>query len=229
MAPIFLVTPTLEDVYRRLHAHYGHQHWWPAQSPFEVLVGTILTQNTNWKNVARAIENLREAGVLAPRRLMDLPLEELETLIRPAGYFRLKAGRLRNLLRVLLDEYGGSLEAMFATDLETLRPKLLAINGVGPETADSILLYAGNLPSFVVDTYTYRVMTRHGWIEFDADYHAIKDYFESSLERDPQLYNEFHALLVRVGNEYCGKTPRCEACPLRELLPEDGPLVSPEF
>jgi endonuclease-3 related protein len=219
------MTATLEKVYQRLLDCFGPQQWWPAQSPFEVLVGTILTQNTSWKNVERAIDNLREAGALEPERLYQLPLGELEELIKPAGYFRLKAKRLRNLLRYLIERFDGSLEVMFATSLGTLREELLAINGIGPETADSILLYAGKLPTFVVDTYTYRVMARHGWIDFETDYHSLKDYFESSLERDPALYNEFHALLVRVGNEYCRKTPQCDECPLCDLLPDAGPRL----
>jgi endonuclease III related protein len=223
------MTPTLHDIYMRLAARYGPQHWWPAETPFEVLVGTILTQNTSWKNVERAIGNLREAGLLDVRRLYDLPSEELEELIRPVGHFRVKGRRLRNLLALLVERYDGSLEQMFATGLELLRGELLTINGVGPETADSILLYAGNMPSFVVDTYTHRVLKRHGWVEFDADYHQIKDHFESSLEPDAALYKEFHALLVRVGSEHCGKTPKCDCCPLADLLPEVGPLEPPEF
>lgn len=222
-APIAM-TATLREVYQRLLARYGPQHWWPAQSPLEVVVGAVLTQHTSWKNVARAIENLREAGVLEARRLYGLPREELEELIRPAGSFRVKAQRLRNVLRLLVEEYEGSLEKMFAAPLDQLRQELLAINGVGPETADSILLYAGRLPTFVVDTYTHRVLKRHGWIEPEADDQALKDHVESSLEYDPALLNELHALLVRVGNQHCRKTPRCEDCPLVELLPEGGPL-----
>ncbi|MFH1922225.1 MAG: endonuclease III domain-containing protein, partial [Planctomycetota bacterium] len=167
------MSATLEEVYDRLLAAYGSQHWWPGDSPFEVLVGAVLVQNTAWKNVAKAIDRLKQEGLLEPRVLYDLPTNELEELIRPAGYFRLKARRLRNLLELLVDRYGGSLEAMFATELSTLREELLGVNGVGPETADSILLYAGGRPTFVVDTYTLRVLARHGWIHFDADYHQI--------------------------------------------------------
>lgn len=218
------MTSQLQRVYERLFSHYGPQHWWPAETPFEVMVGAVLTQNTNWKNVEKAIRNLREAGVLSPRALYKLPLEELAELIQPAGYFRLKAKRLHNLLRLLVEEYDASFEAMFATDRETLREQLLAVNGIGPETADSILLYAGQIPTFVVDTYTHRVLARHGWIDFDTDYHSIKDHFESSLERDAALFNEFHGLLVRVGNEHCRKTPKCEGCPLEKMLPGGKPL-----
>ena len=143
-------------------------------------------------------------------------------MIRPAGYYRLKARRLKNLVEFVFAEYGGSLDAMFSTQLTTLREQLLRVNGIGPETADSILLYAGELPTFVVDNYTARVLKRHGWIEPEADYYAIKDQFESELEADVELYNEFHALLVRVGNHYCRKTPKCDECPLVDMLPDNG-------
>ena len=216
------MTATLSDVYQRLFHAFGPQDWWPGDSPFEVIVGAVLVQNTAWKNVARAIENLREADLLAPEPLDEVPLEELEELIRPAGYYRLKARRLRNLLDFLRDRYDGSLEAMFAAGLSTLREQLLSINGIGPETADSILLYAAELPIFVVDAYTARVLKRHGWIEPEADYYALQEHFHQHLEEDVALYNEFHALLVRVGHLYCRKTPKCEQCPLRELLPEGG-------
>jgi len=216
------MSATLREVYQRLLDAFGPQHWWPGQSPFEVMVGAVLVQNTAWKNVERAIEELREAGLLEPRVLHRLPVEQLQELIRPAGYYRLKARRLANLLDFVVGEYGGSLDAMFATPQSTLRQQLLGVNGVGPETADSILLYAGGLPTFVVDTYTARVLKRHGWIEPEAGYQAIKEHFESSLEEDVQLYNEYHALLVRLGHFHCRKTPKCDGCPLRHLLPESG-------
>jgi endonuclease-3 related protein len=222
------MTSILLDVYQRLFDAFGPQHWWPGQTPFEVLIGAVLVQNTSWKNVEKAIANLREADLLDARALYGVPGEELEELIRPAGYYRVKARRLRNLLRWLVERYDGSLEQMFQTDLATLREDLLRVNGVGPETADSILLYAGGLPTFVVDTYTHRVLARHGWIEFEADYHAIQEYFESGLQRDAAMYNEYHALLVRLGHLHCRKTPRCEGCPLAALLPEGGPR-EPDF
>ena len=219
---------TLMEVYRRLFDAFGPQHWWPGESPFEVMIGAVLTQNTNWQNVERAIGNLREADLLDPHALYALPQEELEELIRPAGYFRVKARRLRNLLRFIVERYDGSLDAMFATGLSTLREELLGVNGIGPETADSILLYAGRLPSFVVDTYTHRIFTRHGWIDFDTDYHAIQDHFHSNLPDDVALYNEYHALIVHLGKHYCRKTnPKCDECPLNEFLP-DGGLLEPE-
>ena len=219
------MTVRLHDLYDRLFDALGPQKWWPAQSPFEVIVGAVLVQNTNWQNVRRAIENLRRADLLEPNALYSVAAEELEQLIRPAGYYRVKARRLRNLLQLLVEHYDGSLEAMFATALPGLREELLAVNGVGPETADSILLYAGNLPVFVVDAYTHRVLSRHGCIEFDADYHAIQDYFQGELPEDVALFNEFHALLVNVGKHFCRKSkPNCAECPLGELLPEGGAL-----
>lgn len=217
----------LRDVYERLLAALGPQQWWPGDSPFEVLVGAVLVQNTAWRNVQRAIENLRDAGVMNPAALYALSAAELAELIRPAGYYQVKARRLRNLLKLVVEQYDGSLDAMFRTDLTTLRDELLGVSGIGPETADAILLYAGSLPTFVVDTYTHRVLARHGWIGYDADYHAIQDYFESSLPADAALYNEYHALLVRVGKDYCRKTgPKCAACPLADLLPPGG-IVEP--
>jgi endonuclease-3 related protein len=217
----------LRDVYERLLKAFGPQHWWPGESPFEIMVGTVLVQNTAWRNVERAIQNLREAGLMEPRALYAVPEAQLAELIRPAGYYQVKARRLRNLLRLIVDEYDGSLDAMFRTGLTTLREELLSVSGIGPETADAILLYAGGLPTFVVDTYTHRVLARHGWIGYDAGYHEIKDYFESSLPADAVVYNEYHALLVRLGKEYCRKTgPKCEACPLVDLLPPSG-IVEP--
>jgi endonuclease III related protein len=215
----------LTEVYHRLYEAFGPQHWWPGETAFEMMVGAILTQNTSWQNVERAIDNLRRADLLEPHALYEVPVEELEELIQPAGYFRVKAQRLWSLLKFLVERYDGSLEAMFATSLPELRQQLLDVHGVGPETADSILLYAGKLPSFVVDTYTHREFSRHGWIGFDADYHEIQDSIQSELPQDVQLYNEFHALLVRLGKDYCRKSnPRCAECPLRELLPPGGPL-----
>ena len=217
----------LLNVYERLFASFGPQHWWPGESPFEVMVGAVLVQNTAWKNVERAIANLRDAGLMDVRSLCAIPVEELAELIRPAGYFQVKARRLQCLLEFVVERYDGSLEAMFATDVATLREQLLAVHGIGPETADAILLYAGGLPTFVVDTYTHRVLARHGWIGYEALYDEIKDYFESALPQDPALYNEYHALLVRLGKDYCRKTgPKCDECPLADMLPESG-IVEP--
>jgi endonuclease-3 related protein len=215
---------TLDDVYRRLYEHYGPRHWWPAETPFEIMVGAILTQNANWKNVEKAIAKLREDFLLDPREMHALSVDELAEEIRSSGYYRQKAARLKRLLDLLWDRYDGSLEEMFSHDLETLRETLLSINGIGPETADSILLYVGEKMTFVVDTYTNRVLKRHGWIEPEADYHQIKQHFESQLPAEVELYQEYHALLVQVGKEHCRKTARCEGCPLHEWLPPGGPI-----
>lgn len=213
----------LMQAYERLLDAFGPQHWWPGESPFEIMVGAVLVQNTAWRNVEGAIANLREAHLMEPRALYAVPPEELAELIRPAGYYQVKAKRLRHLLKFLIDEYDGSLEQMFRTDVATLREQLLAIHGIGPETADAILLYAAGKPTFVVDTYTHRVLARHGWIGYDADYHEIKDRCESALPADASLYNEYHALLVRVGKEFCRRSaPRCEECPLAVMLPASG-------
>jgi endonuclease-3 related protein len=213
----------LMEAYERMLAQFGPQHWWPGETPFEVMVGAVLVQNTAWRNVERAIQNLRDAGVMNPRALYKLPQEELAELIRPAGYYQVKAKRLRNLLKYVVEEHGGLLQTMFQTSLQVLRVELLAIHGIGPETADAILLYAGGMPTFVVDTYAHRILARHGWIGYDASYDDIKDYFESGLPRDASLYNEYHALLVRVGKDYCKRAaPKCEECPLAPLLPAGG-------
>lgn len=215
------------EAYERMLAAFGPQHWWPGDSPFEIMVGAVLVQNTAWRNVERAIMNLRDAGVMEPAALYALPAVDLAELIRPAGYYQVKTKRLRNLLRFVLEECDGSLDAMFSRGLASLREDLLRINGIGPETADAILLYAGGLPTFVVDTYTHRILARHGWLDYDATYHDIKDYFESALPRDSALYNEYHALLVRVGKDYCKRTgPKCASCPLVEMLPPGG-IVGP--
>lgn len=207
----------LMDIYQRLFDAFGPQHWWPGRTRFEIIVGAILTQNTSWTNVARAIANLQAAGCLEPDRLHALDAADLEPLIRPAGYFRLKAKRLRNFTQWLFDEYGGALETLDAVETRRLREELLGISGIGPETADSILLYAMDRPVFVVDTYTARVAVRHGLIEPDINYEQLQYLFESNLEPDVQLFNEFHALLVRTGKDFCKPTPRCPACPLNDL------------
>ena len=217
------------QVYQHLSQVLGPQRWWPGETPFEIIVGAVLTQNTNWQNVVRAIDKLRAADLLEPHALYNVPPEELEELIQSAGYFRVKAQRLRNVLRFIIERYDGSLDKMFRTALPELRAELLAISGIGPETADSILLYAGNLPTFVVDAYTHRILARHGWMDFDADYHQIQEYLLASLPQDAQLYNEFHAQFVYLGKHYCKKTgPKCRECPLFKMLPKGGPL-QPEF
>jgi endonuclease-3 related protein len=214
----------LLEIYGRLDAAYGDQRWWPGETPFEVAVGAILTQNTAWPNVEKAIANLREAGLLEPAKLAALPAPAVAPLIKPAGYYNVKAGRLRRFLDFLFEEYGGDVAAMTQEALAAVRPKLLAVRGIGPETADSILLYACGLPTFVVDAYTYRVLRRHGLADDAATYDELKELFESNLEADVRLYNQYHALLVRVGRERCRRRePLCEGCPLEGLTVGDGP------
>lgn len=210
----------LHTAYDALFAAFGPQHWWPGDTPFEVVVGAILTQNTAWSNVERAIANLKRERVLSPRALRDIHPRRLARLIRPSGYFNIKAKRLKDFMRWLFAAHGGSLTRMFRRDLHTLRQQLLAVNGIGPETADSILLYAGQKPIFVVDAYTKRILSRHGLVAADASYDDVQRLFHAALPADVQLYNEFHALLVRLGKDYCQKRqPRCVECPLRAVLP----------
>ena len=207
----------LLEIYRVLLAFFGPQHWWPGETPIEIAIGAILTQNTSWSNVEKAIANLKAAGCLDACRLHELDMEKLETLIRPAGYFRVKAKRLRNFTTWLCDRYGGDMQNLEGIAAARLREELLGISGIGPETADSILLYALNRPVFVVDTYTARVMVRHGLIGPDLDYQQLQDLFMSNLEPDVALFNEFHALLVMTGKDYCKPHPKCPGCPLEKL------------
>lgn len=212
--------PLFYNMFHAMLDALGPSGWWPAETPFEVAVGAILTQNTNWANAARAIASLKAAGPFEARALVALPDAELAERIRPAGYYRLKAKRLKNLLGFLVRDYDGDIGRLAAEDMETARQKLLAVSGVGPETADSIVLYALGLPSFVVDAYTARICHRHALIAEDADYDALRELFMDALPADVALYNEFHALLVRVGNGWCRpRAPRCRECPLERFLP----------
>lgn len=198
----------------------GPSRWWPAETPFEVAVGAVLTQNTNWANVERAIANLKAGGAFDAKSLAALSDEALAERIRPAGYFRLKARRLKNLLTMLVRDCDGDITALGGQDMATVREKLLAVSGVGPETADSILLYALDYPSFVVDAYTARICHRHGLTPEDAGYEELREFFMEGLPEDVALYNEFHALLVRVGNAWCRpRAPKCGECPLERFLP----------
>jgi len=206
----------LKAIYRVLYRAYGPQHWWPAETPFEVMVGAVLTQNTAWANVERAIANLKREGLLTtPSRMINLAPEKLASLIRPCGYFNIKTKRLRHLLSFIQTRYSGSLTRMFATNPAHLRKQMLGVNGIGPETADSILLYAGEKPFFVVDAYTKRIFCRKGLITCNADYGTVQGLFMENLPRDTRFYNEYHALIVRIGKEHCKKgRPRCNGCPL---------------
>jgi endonuclease-3 related protein len=206
--------------YDALFAAYGPQHWWPGRSPFEVIVGAILTQNTSWTNVEPAIRNLHREKLLTPRAIETASLARLARLVRSSGYFRQKAKKLKCFARFLRSEFGGSLTRMFRTPTAVLREKLLSVHGIGPETADSILLYAGKHPVFVVDAYTRRLLERHELATPAQSYEEIRRLFERSLPGDAPLYNEFHALIVRIGKEYCRtRNPLCSECPLHSFLP----------
>jgi endonuclease-3 related protein len=207
-------------IYQVLYRTYGPQHWWPGDSAFEMIVGALLTQNTAWVNVEKAIANLRRERLLTFSRLRRVPEAKLASLIRPSGYFNIKAKRLKHLLEFIRCRYAGSLKKMFADDPQALRRKLLGVHGIGPETADCILLYAGEKPFFVVDAYTKRVFSRHGLISDNSEYHAVQKLFTANLPRDARMFNEYHALIVRLGKEYCKKErPGCNECPLEILLP----------
>ena len=206
--------------YGALSDHLGPQNWWPARTPFEVIVGAILTQNTSWTNVERASANRRRERLLTPLALERVPFARLERLIRSSGYFRQKAKKLKAFVRFLRSEYSGSLARMFRTPASGLREKLLAVHGIGPETADSILLYAGKKDVFVVDTYTKRIFLRHGLVPEGVSYEELRSTIEAALPRDVSRYNEFHALLVHVGKTWCRpREPRCGECPLHRFLP----------
>ncbi len=207
----------LTQIYEAMFERFGPQHWWPGQTQFEIMVGAILTQNTNWGNVEKAIGNLRVVDVLSPVRIRKLAPRELAEMIRPAGYYNIKAGRLKNFISWLFEKYDGDLSLLDAVATEELRRELLQVKGVGKETADSILLYALNRPIFVVDAYTARIACRHHLIEAEADYDRLQDLFQSNLPQEVQLFNEYHALLVRVGKEFCRPRPNCADCPLNHL------------
>ena len=208
----------LLDLYDRLYLHFGPSHWWPGESSLEVMVGAILTQNTAWSNVEKAIRRLKAEGALSASFLHQVDQAVLSEWIRPAGYFRIKAGRLKNFFNFYIREYEGQIKKIKNQPLEFIRSQLLAVKGIGPETADSILLYALEMPSFVVDAYTHRIFSRHRLIDEEIGYEELRAYFMDRLPTDPQLYNEYHALLVRLGKEFCKKkNPRCEECPLKEM------------
>jgi endonuclease III related protein len=212
--------------YNAMSAALGPMRWWPAKTPFEVIVGAILTQSTAWGNVELAIANLRAAKLLTPRAMLRVRTSRLATLIRPSGYFRQKAKKLKAFVRFLHTDYLGSLARMFHTPTAELREKLLDVHGIGPETADSILLYGGNHPTFVVDAYTHRILGRHGITDGKADYETVRALMERSIPRQAELFNEFHALIVNTGKNWCRKSaPRCEECPLRPFLPAKSPLA----
>ena len=210
--------PLLMTMYRALFETFGPRHWWPANSPFEVCVGAILTQNTSWKNVAKAIDILKAADRLDPIKIYRTNHEELAQLIKPAGYFNVKAIRLRNFVNLLVEKHGGDLDSLFSAPLAKLREELLSVKGIGKETADSIILYAANKPIFVVDAYTKRVLYRHGLVSENADYDVMQSMLEANLPLDVDLFNDFHAQFDAAGHFYCKRIPLCEKCPLHPFL-----------
>jgi len=211
------LSQALEDIYQQLMARYGPQHWWPAQEPFEVIVGAILTQSAAWRNVEKAITNLKVAEVLSPKALRQLSLSELATLIHPCGYYNAKARKLKSFVHWLGEYYHDSLSEFFANNTDRLRQQLLSIYGIGEETADSILLYAAHKPVFVIDAYTRHIVNRVGLAPDRNGYAAYQALFMDNLPTDAQLFNEYHALLVRLAKDICRKTPKCPACCLNNL------------
>lgn len=208
----------LMKIYSRLYERFGPQHWWPGETSFEVMVGAILTQNTSWKNVEKAIYNLRERGLLNPKKLHRTHNEIIANAIYPAGYYNIKTKRLRHFLNFLAGRYGANIQKMKNIKLPELRRELLGINGIGNETADSILLYAMNKPSFVIDAYTKRFLSRHGLVAQDIPYAELQKVFMYELPNSVRLFNEYHALIVRLGKDICKTKPICEKCPLCDIL-----------
>lgn len=212
-----MISKTLTEIYQLLFDRFGPQNWWPGQTRFEIIVGAVLTQNTNWANVEKAIANLKSADLLTPDKLHRLDIAKLAELIRSAGYYNIKAKRLKNLLNWLFQTCDGQLTNLENFDTDRLQTQLLSIKGIGRETADSILLYAFDRPVFVVDAYTARIALRHHLIDPGADYQQLQDLFQSNLPQDIKLFNEYHALLVRAGKEFCRPKAKCTGCPLQKL------------
>lgn len=207
----------IRKIYSRLGRYYGNLQWWPGDSPFEVIVGAILTQNTSWDNVAKAIANLKAADMLCPVKLYASEPSIIAGLIRPSGYYNIKTRRIKSFLHFLFGEFRGDIDAMFSLEPGALRGKLLTVNGIGEETADSILLYAGGMPVFVVDAYTKRIFNRHGIIDGDPGYSEVQRIVTANIPREAGLYNQYHALIVQTGKDFCRKKPLCETCPLRDI------------
>lgn len=205
-------------IYSTLYKSFGPQHWWPGETSFEIMIGAILTQNTNWKNVEKAISNIKNKNLLDPFKLNSISNNELQTLIKPSGFYRLKAKRLKIFLEYFIKDFNGSIENMKKLDRDELRDYLLSIKGIGKETADSIILYALSKAIFVVDTYTQRILSRHNLIKLGEDYDLIQSIFHNTLPENVKLFNEYHALLVKIGKEFCFKnSPLCDKCPLKHI------------
>lgn len=207
----------LMEIFDRLYKAYGPRHWWPGETSFEVMVGAILTQNTSWRNVEKAIQKLKGKGVLNPEGIYHLKRQQLASLIKSSGYYRVKADHLKSFMDFFFLEYGRDIRKMEREQLTELRGKLLQVRGIGPETADSILLYGLKKPIFVVDAYTKRILSRHNIVSEKASYREIQELFMDNLPHRERLFNEYHALLVHLGKSLCKKTPRCDICPLSKL------------
>lgn len=215
---------TLREVYQRLHDAYGPQHWWPGDSRFEIMVGAVLTQNTAWTNVERAIANLKRARALTPQDIVAAPHARLAKWLRPSGYFNIKARRLKSMCRWLIAQ--GGLRALARMNTHDLRAALIAVHGIGPETADDIVLYAFHRPVFVIDAYTRRIFARLGLIKGDEGYEHLRHWFEHDLDPDVAMFNEYHALIVKHGKDVCRKRPRCSVCCLAADCPSTRERVS---
>jgi endonuclease-3 related protein len=206
--------PEVYNIYKQLYDYYGTQNWWPGESEFEVIIGAILTQNTAWHNVEKAINNLRVKNLLNINKLAEISSDRLKNLIRPSGFYQLKALRLKSMLHFIVDKYAGDINEMKKQDKRILRKQLLQVNGVGEETADSILLYALGKLTFVVDAYTKRIFSRHNFIKVNASYSEIQEFFTRNLPALMKIYNEYHALLVRLAKDFCCSKPNCAKCPI---------------
>lgn len=207
----------LETLYARLYEAFGPQYWWPAETSLEMAIGAILTQNTSWTNVEKAIQNLKKHSLLSARALHAADPEGLAQLLRSVGYFNIKTNRLKNFIGLLMNEYRGSMKVMGQEDLPVIRKKLLSVNGIGQETADAILLYALEKPVFVIDAYTKRILSRHDILNYDLPYEAFQQLFHAGIRNEVRLFNEYHALLVRLAKDFCRTTPCCSGCPLEGL------------
>jgi len=208
----------IKSAFKRMYQAFGPQDWWPGDSPLEIMVGAVLTQNTNWANVEKAISNLKKEKVLSLKALKEISTNKLAGLIRPSGYYNIKAKRLKNLINFVFSEYNGSLKKMFSESEKILREKLLSVNGIGKETADSIMCYAGKKTVFVIDAYTKRIFSRLGVCKKDIEYDVLQAIFYKHLKTDYQLFNEYHALIVNLGKNYCKPKPLCNDCPLKGMI-----------
>lgn len=207
----------LLDIYDSLLKEFGHRNWWPADGPFEVIIGAILTQNVSWKNAKKAIDNLKEAKKLDPLALYNSEPKDIAPLIKSSRFYNMKAEKINSFMDFYFREYGGSLEKMSAEDPALLRKKLLAVKGLGEETADAIMLYACNMPIFVVDAYTKRIFSRYGTFDEEPSYREVQEYFMANLPRDTALFNDYHAQIDHLGHSVCKTVPLCDSCPIASL------------